>query len=432
MQNKLKTAFPILGAALLTMSSSFAEHHDEKQKHKAAHVAVAPGKSHGSDSMAMVDIYASYILWTARMDNMTVAMDGYNQGCLPDIAGCATTGGCAPCGVPCACLPENKLRSGFKIGLGMNSGHDNVDVMLRYTWWRRHSSSSDSCCSSCDWSDCDNCGCCDDGTDHQYYSPWTNWDEVSSGTGAGGCFTNQADCSGALVATGTGNSLVHDTALNYWNLKFNRIDLEMGRRFFHGQYCNMRAFGGLMGYWHDHNFNIRLKGQYGDLGAVTTTTELELDFKNCEKVWGVGPMAGFDVQYMFGDSWFVFTNMATSMPWSRFQVTEQHTYNNAPTAGTNPCDPCGDACACAEGVQVYNVCYDFYTVAPVLDSSLGLGWEMNSTDEDGANEYFFMITAAWEQQVFFDHNKMSPIDNAFYANGNLSMQGFTLGFTFGF
>lgn len=269
--------------------------------------------------------------------------------------------------------PDFKGRSGFKVGLGCYLNHDGWDLFAQYTWFYNNQNKGN-------------------------YQANANFTPLQ---GFGTWWTVSAD------------ELINDQiayANTRWANWFNRVDLQLARSHYAGHYLQMRPYLGLLGAWDNQTFNI----QYKD-----TTSDTRWDrWTNTQDWWGIGPWGGVCNAFMFpmGDSqthWSLFMDMGIGLPWSKSQVSSR--LQNGETA------------------SMLNDAYTqdtFWTTEPMMEMSLGLRWETWWTE--GMN-WNFMLQAAWEEQVWFDHNHMRPIGtNAIGGNGNYVMQGLTIKAKVGF
>ena len=269
--------------------------------------------------------------------------------------------------------PNWKGRSGFKVGLGCYLNHDGWDLFAQYTWFYNNQQRN-------------------------------NYGANANFTPGQGATTWWIDDASELVLDDLA------VARNFWANWFNRVDLQLARSHYAGHYLQMRPYLGLVGAWDDQYFNIQYK-------EVTTATRWHT-WTNTQKWWGIGPWGGVCNAFLFpmGDSqthWSLFMDMGIALPWTKTQVNSR-LQNNATAAMLND----------AHTLDTY------WTTAPMIEMALGLRWETWWTE--GMN-WNFMLQAAWEEQVWFDHNQMRPIGTqAIGGNGNYIMQGLTIKAKVGF
>jgi|JI91814BRNA_FD_contig_31_6068191_length_1225_multi_13_in_0_out_0_1 hypothetical protein len=370
MKNNLKKLLPLLGVVCLSMTQAFADDYssnsgqDTCAKMKSA---VPPGVNCPCEDGPNVFINAAYTLWMAHQDGMAV---GY--------ANVYPAAGFTPTSVTqgSVAYPHWKLRSGFKVGIGAYLDHDCWDILANYTWfWNKNNN-------------------------------YNNYASIIAATAGelGGIaplwlpFTNYF---GAGVAEFT-------NIQSQWNNWFNRVDAQLGRAFYVGHYVSFRPFLGLVGAWDTQDFNVNSTVVAATTPAVTGETT---NSANHQKWWGVGPYAGFNTSFIFtNDScneWSLFMDSGLAMPWGHYQTTA--------TASTTA----------ATGVTtaLLNGSGNYWQVDPMLELALGLRWETTWSD---CNEWSFLLQAAWEEQVWFGHNRMAILNTGNGGSNHYTMQGLTL------
>jgi len=361
--------------------------------------AVPPGKYQQGEDSPCVLISADYTLWTARQGGLAYAITGLN---FDGSENCCGT----------VCYPKWKLRSGFKVDLGMYLDHDGWDVVAQYTWFYNQNNRFDSCCF-------------DAGTGMATWGLPLQIGELE-----------QTNCAQIFLPSQL------TAACAKWDNWFNRIDLQMGRTFYAGHYHTLRAFLGLLGAWDQQDFDIN----YLPTCFFDGSTNYLL--RNRQTWWGIGPWAGVCPAYIFPQGcsdtqWSIFLDSGIALPWCKADATHrmftQASVASTSTSGCNDCNDCGSCNDCCDdgGCDCIEVncddpriaCYEnvFWNVMPVLDLALGLRWE--TWFECNWN---FLLQAAWEQQVYFDHNHMFALGDNPRGSGNYTMQGLTIKAAIGF
>ncbi|MCB1117245.1 MAG: hypothetical protein KDK50_01545 [Chlamydiia bacterium] len=209
---------------------------------------------------ADVFVTADFILWTYRQEGMEFAMTGST--------GTVTSQGRV-------FEPSFGLEPGFKVGLGLNLGHDGWDVFAEYTWLTTNATRKVR----------DN-------------NTMTNlWNGGSQ----------------AQVLTGS------------WDSDFNVIDLELGRNFFVSQYLTLRPHYGLKGSWQSQDFKV-----ISDVNNILTGNLLSRrTMKQGFDYWGIGIRTGMDTAWHFTKCWSIYGNFALSALWSGFDIDRKdETFNN--------------------------------------------------------------------------------------------------------
>lgn len=321
-----------------------------------------------------VDVFvtADFLYWTARQDGLAYVrsgIDDYNAVLSQTNASSGKT-----------YFPENKFSPAFKVGVGLNLAHDGWDVYLDYTWFHTSLNSAVATTSVAS----------------EGYVPL--WDVAS-----------------------IGSTLLHDyflhlyryvnvgAASSFWRFHFNNFDLELGRNFYVSQYLTLRPHLGLKGAWYRQNYNV----SYGDFLDMTVVDDvLSTTLKNRQHFWGVGIRTGLDTSWYFDKNWSMFGNLAVSPLWGRFDVTRKD-YTTT-TAGTTTL-----------GINTND---SFHTIKFVGEFQLGLRYDYWFSDDD----YHFGIEAAWEEQLWFNHNQLFVTTQPWGSHGDLIMQGLTIDVRFDF
>ncbi len=272
METYLKKLLQVTGLVCCSLTSLSADSTSSAPTQMAVPPSPTPGESGPN-----VFISADYTLWTARESGLAYA-----------VSGCYDAPGSSAAEEGKVYYPEMKLRSGFKVDLGVYLPHDNWDLKAEYTWFNNNSN-----------------------------------DYSSAG------FTP-----GTAVATlgrdATTDLELLNSASSKWNVWFNRIDLTMGRSYFAGHYLSVRPFMGLLGAWDNQEFNT--KSTYAS-DSANFETELK------QKWWGVGAYGGVNATFIFSsdtsNQWSLFLDAGTALPWSRFNGSQTTVDTDAATYTVN-------------------------------------------------------------------------------------------------
>ncbi len=289
-----------------------------------------PRVAHGAD----VFITADFIWWKATQDGLDYAATGLGPINPPTNAFTNVSKG------RIATVGED-WAPGFKVGLGLNLGHDGWDIYLQYTWL--HASDRNS-------------------------------------------------ISGDLVAMDVPNTNnAHGTAgSGRWGLHFNALDLELGRNFYLSQFLTLRPFIGLKGTWQDHDWKSKLSGggQFSLPNAAGTVPVTGPYRKRVRQdTWGVGVRSGFNAAWYMSKSWSIYGDLAWTAMMTRYDVDRKDKLNDTTTGTTTVV------------VNIDN--NNFYTVRYIGELELGLRWEIWFYDDN----YHFAIQAGWEEQVWLNWTK---------------------------
>lgn len=310
-----------------------------------------PRVAHGAD----VFMTADFIYWKTSEDGLFFASTG-----AANDQGAAVKGKAAAVGEDWA--------PGFKVGLGLNLGHDGWDLYTQYTWLH----ASDSATHKGDF----------------IFVP-------------------------ELLPFNNGPSVAGTEAKASWKTHFNVIDLELGRNFYTSQYLTLRPFFGLKGTWQSHQFkntvtstDLRTSGG-GDSFPGTAVANKKYDF------WGIGVRGGLQTGWYFTKCWSIYGNLALTSLWTNYyKHTQTLDFNNSTTGTTT------------SAINIDND--DFYTCRFVSELELGLRWETWFYDDN----YHFAIQAGWQQQNWINLSNFHQVLDS--GTTDFSTQGLNLKFRFDF
>ncbi len=197
-----------------------------------------------------------------------------------------------------------------------------------------------------------------------------------------------------------GEVLMFDSLSAKWNLVFNQIDLELGRRYWLSECFTLRPYAGLRAAWTHTTFEVKAHNDI-DLGGliavdnITTAlykTDTKDHFRN--RNWGVGLIGGLQPTFFLTEEFSLYANAEMSLLWGQLNSHIHRDYTNTFTteAGVGP-TPLMDY----HGGTSDN----FSCMQPVMDLGIGLRWETCFCD----NRYRFNLDAGWEHHVFFNYNR---------------------------
>ncbi len=199
-----------------------------------------------------------------------------------------------------------------------------------------------------------------------------------------------------------------DHACGKWDFCFNNVDLLVSNEFCVNNCFTLRPSFGLKGSWIDQDFDVFFVNFVGDA--------YKMHHKQC--FWGVGPKFGLTAAASLWDCFSVYGNMGTSLLWSDFENKRNDFVI-----------PFSDGSEELEKIKTLCVKDCMYHVQPVLETSLGIRWYTDIC----CGDYGFWVKVAWEQQLWFDHNRHFHADHGEgHAHGNLYLQGVTAGAGFSF
>ncbi|MCI0381960.1 MAG: Lpg1974 family pore-forming outer membrane protein [Chlamydiae bacterium] len=297
---------------------------------------------------------AAFIYWHARQDNLEYAE---TSSVRPLVNSVSVSKG------------ERKdvnfrFEPGFKIGFGGIFQYDGWDLYGNYTWLNPGSHRSS--------------------TSNDQHTLRTRWVIPT-------------------VLDADAKELPLQRAKAKWRMRFNVLDLELGRNFFVGQKVTMRPYLGFKLAFIDQDYKL---DYHLDTDILNFGNQIEIDMD--QDYIGFGIRTGVNGCWMVSKYWSIFGDIAVSILWSRFEDARKDT-----TKGTL----LGD-------LVTYNTEHEFNTLKPVLESTIGIRYTKEY------DNWQFYVQAGWEEQVWFSHNQFpSPHSD---HEGNLVLHGLTAQFGFFF
>ena len=199
-------------------------------------------------------------------------------------------------------------------------------------------------------------------------------------------------------------------------IKYDILDLELGRFFHVGQTLSLRPHIGLIGGW------IKQIGTNRGSGLIDESPDPLQPFPPIyvnyhEKIWLIGPRAGFDLELFFSKNYgfSLYGSLSGAL------VYENINYNRIATSSTQ-----------TGGIHstINSATKNKDELVGTLQSSIGLSWGDFLTDSE---DVALNIRAGWECNIWFD--QYTPNDLVVYEKGaysvmditeNLVLQGFVL------
>lgn len=200
-----------------------------------------------------------------------------------------------------------------------------------------------------------------------------------------------------------------------WHVRFNQLDLDLGREFFVSKWLTLRPHFGLRSDW------IRQKWEtnYRNFANTPFPNKVEAEYK--DEWWGIGLQGGLDTQWGLGAGWSLFGNVATAIVYGFHDID----YEDEDTPAGQQTDSHGKF---ADVDQTYRISH------PILDLMMGLRY-----DHMFYNDRFHLgLQLGWEHHVYFSQNQFPVFtddvaDGILVSNqGDLTFQGWTLAVRFDF
>ena len=368
MEMKLRKLWPLVGALCLgLMTSAFA--HNNYQSGTSSNIdsglqqetyqrgtfrQITPPAgarvAHGAD----VFFTGDFLWWQASEGPLPFAINGLNDAKILDDSDAQVFSSPVKGKVHSI---EGVWAPGFKVGLGLNSGHDGWDISGQYTWLHANDSKSHKEASS----------------------------RIFSGSK-----NNFPDTKNASYDTLQNSSK--------WNLHFNAIDFDLGRNFYLSQFLTSKFFIGLKGTWQKHTWdvtssftNLKIQTDADKPTQVALTGPLT-DHKHYD-VWGVGIRNGLNSAWHLTKSFSFYGDIALSGLWTncykqiQFSKLEDKNKKKHRTL-----------------VDISNP--SFYNWKSVLELGLGIQWDTWFSED----AYHLGLKLGWEQQTWFNFSRLKNRD----------------------
>lgn len=111
-----------------------------------------------------------------------------------------------------------------------------------------------------------------------------------------------------------------------WQLNFDLLDFELGRKFWVSPRFTLRPFGGIRGTWLHTRFRVKTDStlpSFAQLSPGLTTTQFVPSFQENSNFirntyWGVGLLAGLQPSWAICENLFIFGSFSSSFVYGRF------------------------------------------------------------------------------------------------------------------
>ena len=210
-------------------------------------------------------------------------------------------------------------------------------------------------------------------------------------------------------------------ATGKWEMHYNTLDLNLGRKYFLSKAITFRPHIGLRTAWIDQTFKSELRGLDYDEGKAT-------EFHGSNDFWGIGLRTGIQMQFFFDKNWSLYANGAGALLFGEFDLS-QHTkgfFLNAPIGLIEPYQ------------ELFHESNELHRLRANLEVGAGFMWETFFNKD----KFHFSIAAGWDFVEWFRQNELrqcvgyngNNLGDATNINqeGDLGLQGFTLSARFDF
>ncbi|MCI0381625.1 MAG: Lpg1974 family pore-forming outer membrane protein [Chlamydiae bacterium] len=192
-----------------------------------------------------------------------------------------------------------------------------------------------------------------------------------------------------------------------WNLRYNRLDLELERPFSVSRWFTLRPHAGMRSAWVHQSYDVTYSDLLDDIPeAFARKVDMHCNF------WGIGILAGLDAIWKLCERWSLVTDLDTSFLYGYFKIKQKQTRFTSDGLGT----------------RVFRV-PDFYHISRVItDLLIGVQYMRPFWDD----KYEITVKAGWELQILNSQNQfLRFVDDTtpglFVANqGDLTIQGVSL------
>lgn len=183
-----------------------------------------------------------------------------------------------------------------------------------------------------------------------------------------------------------------------WKFTLNRLDLELGRRYWLTQCFNMRPFIGLSGIWTETNFRVKHFTKISNFlntptAPVIATQSATAHLKNTN--WSVGLLGGFQPTWRFFNCFSLFGEVDIALLWGKFKA------KNSEEVFASSSRPAINTVTTSD--FEFSFRNSVFCMQAILDLAIGLRWETYWCDC-----YHFELDAGWEHHIFFAHNHRTP------------------------
>lgn len=298
-----------------------------------------------------------------------------------------------------------KWSAGFRVGLGLNLGHDGWDMALRYTWLNPSVTNS--------------------------LDP-SSFDLLNA---AGKALVTKAKNSADAFAP---VSMVGMVSSKY-DLDYNTLDLELARNSYLSQYLQCRFFSGFKGVWQNHTTTISAmsgKDTFFRLIVPDKTTPTQLSDKKEDgalfdsykvsevmKIGGIGLRSGVNLLFLMSKNVGLYSDIALTGMWVRYRdLYRKDTLSNSADK-----DGSKDVTALqAKKGAGKNEYYD--TVKGITELGLGLLWQSWMLDD----RYHIAFKAGFEEQIWHSWGTSFRADGSSMPWADFKTYGLKLNLRFDF
>lgn len=188
--------------------------------------------------------------------------------------------------------------------------------------------------------------------------------------------------------------------VSYWKMNFGLVDFTIGREFFLTKRFVAHPFIGLRGAIINQTNHVKYRALFELATSSTTTTEVPgtTKFNAKSDIWGLGPRAGFDLNFYLSNEWSLLGGLAGSLLYTKYKIKEKFnglTVESSTTPNVDILQPFDIKMKDGTNFGRAN-----------LDAYFGLGWDR--WYNHGKNRV--SIAVAFEAQQWFSLNQWFSLD----------------------
>jgi|GEM_PF-620082 len=365
--------FPILTLAANTGSNKVAEK-DSMEKPALSDGIRYAGPKLNEDALN-IQIGADYIIWEINQEGLITAVNN-----ISSVPGTSDPYKPIP-GVGTIYTPNTKARNGFKVHADLIvSTYENVDFFVEYIWLDRSAPETQAT---------------------------TNPD-----------FTHPQLSVGPVVFDGAATTSNLTNINTVFKFEYNLIDFEIGRlSSLATNIFSLRPFWGIRSTWQTGYWNTDFFGTALDQNFLTPSIQLDTTYVHIQqKTSGAGIRGGLDFGFNLSPNNSYVQNLLLTGTLSMSGIY----------CSTDVTWVTGEILPTRVNNVYQSTQQKIYRIIPVVDLSLGLGWNYTFGGEC-KDRYNVELHASWDTQCWINYGQYTA--NSLYQNGhqNMNVQGLTVG-----
>lgn len=197
-----------------------------------------------------------------------------------------------------------------------------------------------------------------------------------------------------------------------WTLRFNTIDLELGRHYFISRAFSARPYFGVRGAIIDQRYKASYTGIFDLTQSSTATAGTSMKAKN--DFWGVGPRLGADFIWHLGSHWGISGKISAALLGGQFQVKQTYDGDEVSNGALAPLD------------VKSNKNYD--RARANIETGAGIQWDTGFDKE----RQHVTVGLQYEFAEWFRQNMLVRAPQETTDQGNLGLQGLSFNIRFDF